>query len=53
MLGESALCGPRYDEPAQFVVTVHNGKRRWCAGDNCISSVRTQCSKRDIGMCIP
>ncbi|KAH7958814.1 hypothetical protein HPB49_005429 [Dermacentor silvarum] len=52
-LGNSAIGGPRYDQTAHFVGNVPNGKRRRCAGDSCNSMVRTQCTKCDVGMCIP
>lgn len=42
----------RFDKMEHFVRKTSNNKQRRCAGDNCKSTVRTECSKCNIGLCI-
>lgn len=43
---------PRYDGFNHFVIPTPNKMRRRCAMEKCKSSVRTQCKKCDVGLCI-
>lgn len=43
----------RYDQVAHFIQPTPEGKRRRCQGEMCGSRVRSQCSKCDVGLCIP
>lgn len=44
--------GLRYDRINHLVIPVPNRKRRRCAGEGCISHVRTMCQKCNVGLCI-
>lgn len=43
----------RYDGINHLVIEIPAKKRRRCAGEGCISSIRTMCSKCNMGLCIP
>jgi len=43
----------RFDGRDHLVIATADGKRRRCAGKNCVSVVRTECQKRGFGLCIP
>lgn len=42
----------RYDRTDHYLTYIPNLKRRRCAREGCKSSVRTMCSKCDLGLCI-
>ncbi|KAJ8970796.1 hypothetical protein NQ314_001026 [Rhamnusium bicolor] len=42
----------RYDKMDYHVEKIPNNKRRCCAGRFCKSSIRIQCRKCDVGLCI-
>jgi hypothetical protein len=44
--------GIRFDRLDHYVMSTIDGKRKRCAGATCSSSVRTMCSKCDVGLCI-
>lgn len=42
----------RFDRTEHFVRKTANNNQRRCAGSNCKSAVRTECSKCNVGLCI-
>lgn len=42
----------RYDGRDHLLVPTQNKKRKRCAGEGCSSSVRSMCSKCDVGLCL-
>lgn len=42
----------RFDRMDHFIMAVPNKKRKRCAGDQCTSTVRSQCMKCGLGLCI-
>lgn len=42
----------RYDRLDHLIISTENKKRKRCAGEGCSSSVRTMCSKCQVGLCI-
>lgn len=42
----------RFDKMDHWVQKTGNNKQRRCAGDNCTSTVQTDCSKCNVGLCI-
>jgi len=43
----------RFDGRDHLVIATADGKRRRCAGGDCLSVVRTECEKCGVGLCIP
>ena len=43
----------RFDDRGHLVIAIADGKRRRCAGGNCLSVVRTECQKCGVGLCVP
>lgn len=44
--------GLRYDRLDHLLIPTPEKKRRRCAGEGCIASVRTMCKKCNVGLCI-
>ena len=41
----------RHDQRSHLVILIPNNKRR-CMGEECTSTVKTQCQKCDVGLCV-
>ncbi|KAJ8963587.1 hypothetical protein NQ314_005535 [Rhamnusium bicolor] len=42
----------RYDQVGHLLVSTIDKKMKRCAGEGCSSSIRTMCSKCNVGICI-